>query len=96
MWQTTLLMPRKGLDVCFWKYTQEAGAGTTPNGNLLKENLPNGEIKVVSFLLSWSSGISENPELAYNLENTLASWSSPSVCSTVRIAIPAGRDGRVS
>ena len=44
-----------------------------PKGNLLKQNLPNGVIKVVSNRLSSSNGIWWNPLVAFNLENIFES-----------------------
>ena len=35
-----------------------------PNGNLLKQNLPNGVMKVVRRADSFARGICQNPELA--------------------------------
>ena len=40
-----------------------------PKGNLWKQNLPNGVMKVVSGIDSGDRGICQNPELASNLEN---------------------------
>ena len=45
----------------FWKCS---GADVMPNGNRLKQNLPNGVMNVVCRADSFASGICENPELA--------------------------------
>ena len=44
-----------------------------PNGNLLKQNLPKGLMKVVRSAESLSRWICQNPELASNLEKIVAS-----------------------
>ena len=43
-----------------------------PKGNLLKQNLPNGVMNVVSSRDSAESGIYQNPELALRREKILA------------------------
>ena len=53
-----------------------------PNGRRLKQNLPNGVIKVVRRADSLASGICQNPELASNFVNTLAPANWAKVCST--------------
>ena len=56
-----------------------------PNGRRLKQNLPNGVIKVVRRADSLASGICQNPELASNFVNTLAPANWAKVCSTAGI-----------
>ena len=53
-----------------------------PNGSLLKQNLPNRVINVVSKADSFWSVICQNPEFASSLENTLASPNWTRMCST--------------
>ena len=65
-------------DIRLWKCS---GAELIPKGNRLKQNLPNGVIKVVSREDFSARGICQNPELASSFVNTLAPASCASVCS---------------
>ena len=66
-------------DILRWKCS---GAEVMPNGSRLKQNLPNGVMKVVSMADSLASGICQNPELASIFENTLALANCARACST--------------
>ena len=60
-----------------------SGALEIPNGNLLKQNLPKGLMKVVSNLDSLARGICQNPLLASSLLNTVAPDNRASIVSTL-------------
>ena len=66
-------------DIRFWKCS---GADDTPKGRRLKQNLPNGVIKVVRGHDSDANGICQKPELASTLLKTSAPANCPSVWST--------------
>ena len=53
-----------------------------PKDRRLKQNRPNGVMKVVSKADSFDSFICQNPELASSLENTLEPASCARLCST--------------
>ena len=58
------------------------GAEVIPNGSLLKQNCPNGVMKVVSNADSLDNLICQNLEFASNLEKTFAPQSWARICST--------------
>ena len=64
----------------FWKCL---GADLIPKGRWLKQNMPNGVIKVVSFADPGERPICQNPEFASSLLNTVAPANCARVWSTL-------------
>ena len=67
---TPSMSPSNSVIAC-WKVS---GAENIPKGSLLKQNLPNGIIKVVSNRPSLSNGSWWNPLAAFNFENVFESF----------------------
>ena len=76
MWQIISGTPLRILLIHRWN---SSGALQIPNGNLLKQYLPNGVKKVVKGLDSGSKEICQKPLFASSFENTLA----PANCARV-------------
>ena len=77
---TTPSWPLSSSVMSLWKIS---GADEIPNGSLLKQNLPMGVMKVVSFWLSGSRGICQKPLEASSAENTFAPASLGAMSSSV-------------
>lgn len=68
-----------------------SGAELTPNGSLLKHNLPNGVMTAFEILLRSLSRICQNPEFGSIFENQDTFHSLPSMCSTAGMGYPSQR-----
>ena len=75
----TPVRPSRAVDIHCWN---DSGADEIPEGNWLKQNLPKGIINIVNNADCLDSSVCQNPELAANLLNTLASLNWARVWST--------------